>query len=57
MHEYEVDWRPFDMKIYPGTLGRKKQPVKKTDWGLIIGFMLLGVCIGYLVGILQAATW
>jgi len=45
------------MKIYPGTLGRKKQPVKKTDWGLIIGFMLLGVCIGYLVGILQAATW
>ena len=56
MHEYEVDWRPFEMKIYPGTMSKKKAS-PKTDWKLIWAFAFAGLIAGYILGLLQAATW
>ena len=57
MHEYEVDWRPFEMKIYPGTMSSKKKTSPKTDWKLIWAFAFAGLIAGYILGLLQAATW
>lgn len=57
MHEYKVGWRPFDMKIYPGTMSSKKKVSPQTDWKLVLAFAFSGLIAGYILGLLQAATW
>ena len=45
------------MKIYPGTMSSKKKASPKTDWKQILAFTIAGLIAGYMLGLLQAATW